>query len=246
MLPNSITERLARAWPALPISAITPTVGGFSHHSALGTIGARRCVLKAAEHPPRRGPAPRGARAHAATKAPACRRRRWLACSDDSDWTIMVMPMLPGASGVTTSRAARTGAARGGLALARACSRRFINRRCGLPGDALLAANRTSQVRAQLAHHPLGTQLRRAYRQPGSPGLARRQHQPGAWRVRASTTCCGIHPPRPWSIGNRAGWGNPHLDLAWVWWTLRWRQAPGALWQAFEQYHQIMPHTRVR
>jgi aminoglycoside phosphotransferase (APT) family kinase protein len=29
------------------------------------------------------------------------------------------------------------------------------------------------------------------------------------------------------------GAGNPLLDLAWVGWTMRWRQLPGHLWPAF-------------
>lgn len=245
MLPNSITERLARAWPALPISAITPTVGGFSHHSALVTIGARRCVLKAAEHPPRRAALRHEARVLTLLQGTGLPAPALVGLLDDNDWTIMVMPMLPGASGVTiyAQPAPVQRAAVGALARLLASVHQSPLRP---PGDTLLLANRTSQVRAQLAHHPLGTQLHAAL-------TASLDHP--AWHAGSTSLVHGDaglhnllwHPPAPALVDwEWAGWGNPHLDLAWVWWTLRWRQAPGALWQAFEQqYHQIVPHPRT-
>lgn len=30
-----------------------------------------------------------------------------------------------------------------------------------------------------------------------------------------------------------SGWGNPLLDLAWVYWTMRWRNVPDQLWPIF-------------
>ncbi|MFN8570265.1 MAG: phosphotransferase [Kouleothrix sp.] len=245
MLPNPITERLARAWPALPISAITPTVGGFSHHSALVTIGARRCVLKAAEHPPGRAALRHEARVltllqDTGLPAPALgwpARRQRLDDHGHAD--------AAGRQRCDDLRAARTGAARGELAHSRACSRRFINRRCGRPAIRCCWPTAPAGARtagAPPARHPVA---RGAYRQPDHP----------AWHTGSTSLVHGDaglhnllwHPSAPALVDwEWAGWGNPHLDLAWVWWTLRWRQAPGALWQAFEQqYHQIVPHPRT-
>jgi aminoglycoside phosphotransferase (APT) family kinase protein len=30
-----------------------------------------------------------------------------------------------------------------------------------------------------------------------------------------------------------AGWGNPLLDLSWVFWTMRWRSVPETMWPVF-------------
>src|SRR5690242_7889304 len=45
---------LAGAFAGAPIADIAPTVGGFSHRSAVATIGGQRYVVKAAEAAPKR------------------------------------------------------------------------------------------------------------------------------------------------------------------------------------------------
>ncbi|KPV52951.1 hypothetical protein SE17_12475 [Kouleothrix aurantiaca] len=42
-----------------------------------------------------------------------------------------------------------------------------------------------------------------------------------------------------------AAWGTPLLDLAWVWWTLRWRDLPAARWHGFLEAYRVAGGVRL-
>src|SRR4051794_29380870 len=48
MLPAHVIRLLQSAFPAQPIGDFAATTGGFSNLTAIATIGAQRCVIKAA------------------------------------------------------------------------------------------------------------------------------------------------------------------------------------------------------
>ncbi len=101
------------------------------------------------------------------------------------------------------------------------------------PAQDALLAERARLLHTALEELPIEPELRAA--------LASGLEQP-AWR---SPKVCLVHGDA--GIHNLlwdgritalldwewAGWGDPLIDLAWVWWTIRWRDLPSPLWSAF-------------
>lgn len=248
MLPQPALDLLTSA-VGVP-GELAPTFGGFSHHSALATIGGRRCVVKAAEAAPKRADLRHEARVLALLRGSSLPAPALLALAEDAGWTVEVLRFMAGDNGLQILAQTPEKLAQVYDGLGRALA---AVHRSALPSPAqdLLLAERARRLRISLADLPLDQDLRAA--------LAKALEQP-AWR---SAEMCLVHGDA--GIHNLlwdgrvtalldwewAGWGDPLLDLAWVWWTMRWRDLPSQLWPVFlagyaaDQYVQLSAKPEV-
>jgi aminoglycoside phosphotransferase (APT) family kinase protein len=230
MLPQPALDLLTSAVGAP--GELAPAFGGFSHHSALATIGGRRCVVKAAEAAPKRADLRHEARVLALLRGSGLPAPALIALAEDAVWTVEVLGFVPGANGLHMLASAPAELERVYGALGRALAA-VHNIPLAPPAQELLLAERASRLHAALADLPLDAELRVA--------LAAGLEHP-AWRspdVRLVHGDAGIHnllwdgritALLDWEW---AGWGDPLIDLAWVWWTMRWRDVPSRLWPVF-------------
>jgi len=231
MLPQPALDLLAHHYGAPP-GELAPTFGGFSHHSALATIGRRRCVVKAAEAAPKRADLRHEARVLALLRGSGLPAPALLALAEDAAWTVEVLKFVPGANGLHMLASAPAELERVYGALGRALAA-VHHIPLAPPAQDWLLAERAGQMHKALADLPIDAELRAA--------LATGLEHP-AWRspdARLVHGDAGIHnllwdgritALLDWEW---AGWGEPLIDLAWVWWTMRWRSLPGRMWPMF-------------
>lgn len=229
--PDQALELLARAFPGQGVSELAPAQGGFSHHSALASIGRRRCFVKAAELPAKRASLRHEAAALGALAGRGLAAPQLLALLDEHSWTIEVMAALPGASGVLlyAEPPGVAMAALSGLASLLAATHVLD---VPAPNPDALHAARGARALDALTDLSLPSALRVAL----TASLEHPVWRPGTTQM--SHGDAGLHN-LIWGGGYAlvdwewAGWGEPLLDLAWVWWTLRWRGAPPERWAGF-------------
>lgn len=230
-LPGPALALLEAAFPSQRVSVLAPSQGGFSHHSAYVRIGGRRCFVKAASLDAKRAGLRHEAAVLGALAGRGVAAPELLALVDEDGWTVEVLAALPGSSGVLlyAEPPAVAMAALAGLAGLLAATHALA---LPAPGPYALQAARAALTRDALGELALPGELAAALRAA--------LEQP-AWRPIAGQLAhgdAGLHNLL-WGGGYAlvdwewAGWGEPLLDLAWVWWTLRWRQAPAEYWAAF-------------
>jgi aminoglycoside phosphotransferase (APT) family kinase protein len=231
MLPQPVLDLLARRYGAPP-GELAPTFGGFSHHSALATIDGRRCIVKAAEAASKRADLRHEARVLGLLRGSGLPAPALLALAEDAGWTVELLEFVPGANGlhILASEPAALDLLYGALGYMLAT---VHGAALALPAQDLLLAERARRLHTALAELPLEAGLCAA--------LAAGLEQP-AWRspvLRLVHGDAGIHnllwdgritALLDWEW---AGWGDPLVDLAWVWWTMRWRDLPARLWPVF-------------
>src|SRR5262245_60428467 len=100
MLPDQVLALVAAAFPGQPIGDVTPTEGGFSHHTALATIGARRCAIKAATDGAKRADVRHEARMLALLGRHALPSPELLALRESDAWTVTVCHAIAGRNGI--------------------------------------------------------------------------------------------------------------------------------------------------
>ena len=232
MIPAHILTLLQAAFPGQPIGDFAATTGGFSNLTAITTIGAQRCVIKAATSVLKRADVRREATLLQQLHASDLSIPRLLARVEDEEWTIAVTGWVAGEHGLAvlehTPEQLEAIYCALGLLLAN------IHRtRISAPTLAPQLADRMRDALARLPALELESDLRAAL----LDGL---QHP--IWRT----------PPQGLAHGDAglhnllwdgritalldwewAGWGTPLLDLAWLYWTIQWRRLPPALWNSF-------------
>lgn len=244
MLPEAVIE-LLRAEGCAPTD-LRATVGGFSHHSAQATIDEQPCVIKAASLPIKRADVWHEARilnALADTSIPA---PRLIAFCETAEWSVEVLAWLPGNNGLQILAAPEPPLAAMVAALGRILAQVHATPLAPLDPHAQIA-ERVSKVRESLDSLPLSDEVHSAFQQ----ALA----QP-AWHAPTRSLLhgdAGLHNLL-WHEHRASGlldwewaaWGDPQLDLAWVWWTMRWRNLPTELWQHFlDSYAATQPLPNV-
>src|SRR3954463_7219755 len=100
MLPAPIINLLQAAFPGQPIGDFAATSGGFSNQTAIATIGARRCVIKAASAALKRADLRREATLLRLLQANDLPIPTLLALVEDHEWTITVTRWLAGEHGL--------------------------------------------------------------------------------------------------------------------------------------------------
>lgn len=100
MLPQCVIELLNEAFPAVPISAPTATSGGFSHQTALLTIGEQRCAVKAADTPTKRAELRREAQMLTLLQGRGLPTPALLTLIEASPWTVVVLRASAGVHGL--------------------------------------------------------------------------------------------------------------------------------------------------
>jgi aminoglycoside phosphotransferase (APT) family kinase protein len=236
MLADPVLALVAAAFPGQPIGDVAPTEGGFSHYTALATIGARRCVIKAASDANKRTDVRHEARMLALLHNHGLPSPQLLALSEGDTWTVAVTAAVAGRSGIhlyqQPERLAEAYRALGQLLAS-------VHRTPIAPPDPnLLLAQRFRQVQEQLPVLGLEPELLDVF----AASLAH-----PVWQPTRSTLVhgdAGLHNVL-WNGHISAlldwewsGWGNPLLDVAWVYWTMRWRAVPPALWDVFLSSYQ--------
>ena len=230
-LPEPALALLAQAFPGEQVSVLAPAQGGFSHHSALVQIGGRRCFAKAASLDAKRASLRHEAAVLAALAGRGVPAPELLALVDERGWTVELLAALPGSSGVLLYAEPPAVAIAGlaGLAGLLATTHALT---LPAPGPHALHAARAVLALDALADLALPGDLRASLR----AALEHPAWRPGACQLAHGDA--GLHNLL-WGDGYAlvdwewAGWDEPLLDLAWVWWTLRWRQAPTEYWVGF-------------
>jgi aminoglycoside phosphotransferase (APT) family kinase protein len=236
MLPDRVLALVAAAFPGQPIGEVAPTEGGFSHYTALATIGGRRCAIKAASDANKRADVRHEARMLALLRNHALPSPQLLALSESDAWTVAVSAVIAGHSGIHLYQQpellAEAYRALGELLAS-------VHRTPIPPPDPdLLLAERFRQVQEQLPALGLAPELLELF----AASLAH-----PVWYPTRSTLVhgdAGLHNVL-WDghISALLDWewsgcGNPLLDVAWVYWTMRWRAISPALWDVFLNSYQ--------
>ncbi len=231
MLPDQVLALVAAAFPGQPIGEVAPTEGGFSHHTALATIGARRCVVKAASTPAKRADVRHEARMLALLHNHGLLSPQLLALSESDTWTAAVSAAIAGRSGIHLYQQPEL------LAAAyHALGELLANvHRAPIapPAPELFLAERFRLMQQQLPALGLEPELLDLF----ATSLAHPAWRPTSARLVHGDA--GLHNVL-WDARIIAlldwewsGWGNPLLDVAWVYWTMRWRAVSPALWDMF-------------
>jgi aminoglycoside phosphotransferase (APT) family kinase protein len=232
MLPAQAIDLLRAAFPGRPITDVTATSGGFSNISVIATIGAERCAIKAATLGLKRADLRREARALTLLASSGLPIPILVALLEDQAWTVLVsrfaagehgLAMLAGAPQQLSSLYHELGQ------LLSALHRSPI----ATIDPALLLAERARQLLDMLPALPIEAELR-------TPLAASLKHP--IWRSRRMSLVhgdAGLHNVLcdghitallDWEW---AGYGPPLLDLAWLYWTMRWRKLAPADWESF-------------
>ena len=224
-------ELLAETFPGTPIGGLAPTTGGFSHQSAYVTIGEEPCVVKAASISHRRMALRREARILQVLSGSSLPAPAPIALAEDDGWTVEVQRFVAGTPGLqllaeTPGDLGQIYESLGRLLAAihsAPLASMDMELRCDQASTALAAlpdlaldAGLCTELSASLAHpawNPVAPCLTH-----GDAGLHNL-----LWDRRITALL-------DWEW---AGWGQPLLDLAWVYWTIRWRSLPGQLWISF-------------
>jgi aminoglycoside phosphotransferase (APT) family kinase protein len=231
-LPQPAVDLLAAAFPAEPLAEPAPTFGGFSHHSAIVTLGARRAVVKAARSAPKRADLRREARILGLLGATGLPAAPILALLEDDIWTVEVIGFVEGVPGLHMLSEMPGDLPSAYSALG--CLLAAIHQTpLAAPSHDLLLANRADAVLRALPsldldaalHSELSAALAHPAWRPTTPALV--HGDAGLHNILWSGEIAALLDWE-WS-----GWGAPLLDIAWVHWTIRWRKLPGSLWQAF-------------
>jgi aminoglycoside phosphotransferase (APT) family kinase protein len=232
MLPQSVIELLNSAFPTMSISAPTATVGGFSHQAALLMIGEQRCVVKAADTPTKRADLRREAQMLALLQGRGLPTPALLTLIEQPPWTVAVLHASAGAQGlqILVHAPAEREPMYRALGNLLATVHRMPLAQPPTPDWRL--AERFRQVLAALPTLTLDSALRddlqTSLKHPAWQSAACLVHgDAGAHNLLWDGQITALLDWE-WS-----GWGNPLLDLAWVYWTMRWRNVPNQLWPAF-------------
>jgi aminoglycoside phosphotransferase (APT) family kinase protein len=218
---------LASMFPGAPITDLAPTTGGFSHHTAYVTIGGRCCVVKAARAASRRADVRREARILQQLRGSGLPAPALLALAEGDDWTVEVQSYIAGAHGLQVLAGAPADLDQVFGALGRLLARvhstplaapspQLLFERASALADLEVDADLRAALAASLGHPVWERASPRLVH--GDAGLHNL-----LWDGRITALL-------DWEW---AGWGEPLLDLAWIYWTMRWRNLPGHLWQAF-------------
>lgn len=237
MLDPLLRHAVALAFPGAPVSDLRQTTGGFSHRSAIVTIGWERCVVKWAEQPGRRDDLRREAAVLDAIGG-SLPVPHLIALVDDERVTATIARFVPGAHGIAWYSDSP-------IRLIRACE------------DLGTTLRRVHRSGYESAYEPLPPRFSRAAVALGELAiddgerrvLADALAHP-AWRGDAGLVHgdAGLHNTLWWNSQlsalldwEWAGWGPPLLDIAWVSWTLRFRDAPAAARDALLRGYGNLP-----
>ena len=244
LLPAPVLNLLAAAFPGAQIAALGPTAGGFSNATARVTIGARRCVVKAAATDLKRGDVRREARVLALLADRDLPAPALLALLEDERWTVAVTDLVAGEHGLRVLARAPAELERIYRALGRALA--LVHATPFPAAPAPLLAERIRHARDELPALDLTPDLRALLAESlANPAWdAPPQHLAHGdaglhnllWDGRAVTLL-----DWEWS-----GWGCAQLDLAWLHWTMRWRELPAALWGIFLSSYAAGPALAAR
>jgi aminoglycoside phosphotransferase (APT) family kinase protein len=232
MIPPEVSTLLRAAFPGQPVGVAAATTGGFSNLTAIVSIGADRCAIKAATAPLKRADLRREARVLRLLQDSGLPIPTLLALAEDQAWTVAVTCFVAGELGLRVlerapdeleplySELGRLLAALHRTPLAEVDPTLLLAGRAGHLLHLLPALPIDAELRTTLAaslEHPIW--------QPATAGLV---HGDAGlhnllWDGRITALL-------DWEW---AGWGSPLLDLAWLAWTMRWRSLPPALWATF-------------
>jgi aminoglycoside phosphotransferase (APT) family kinase protein len=240
MLPQPVVELLQSCFPEPLPAQLTPTVGGFSHLAARLNLGGRAYVVKAADAPRKRADLRHEATLLRLLQGTGLPVPMLVALAEDEAWTVEVQEQIDGEPGVVCYNERAPELPRIAQALGVLLAR--IHSLPLAPPDeaALLQAARVAQIQQLLPQLDLAGDLQVLLQAV----LAHSIWQQGSCLVHGDA---GIHNIL-WD-GQRvalldwewSAWGTPLADLAWVAWTLRWRQVEPVVWQAFVAGYGPLP-----
>lgn len=234
LLPPPVLMLLTASFEPGAVSLIGPTLGGFSHYSALVMVEEQPCVVKAADLPLQRADVRREARMLALLQGSGLPVPELVALFEDETWSVALLGALTGANALQLYAQAPTDLLRLAGELGRLLAR--LHQPAAAPADPdLLIANRMAQLQKQLSRLDVPAELRNLFDESLAPThwssseLCIVHGDAGVHNILWDDTITGLLDWE-WS-----GWGNPAQDLAWLAWTLRFRQAPPELWDELKR-----------
>lgn len=231
LLPPDVRDLLAGAFADTPITAVTPTFGGFSNLTVAATIGEQACVIKAATRLTKRADVRREARLLGILAARGLPTPHLLRLIDAAEWTIAVTAAAPGLNGLLVLQ--QNAAVLPQLYRLLGGALAQVHQVTLPDDDDVSLAQRVLATSAQLPQLALDPPLHTI--------LAASLEHP-IWRAEPIHLVhgdLGLHnllwdgaqlTLLDWEWASR---GPSLLDLAWLRWTLRWRDLPDSLWAAF-------------
>jgi aminoglycoside phosphotransferase (APT) family kinase protein len=230
MLPPPVIQLLIASFPDLSINRVQPTVGGYSNLTVHITIGEQRCVIKAAASAVKRADVRRDAHMLTLLHDLSLPAPELLALLENEAWTVAVTKYVPGDHGLHVLEQSPIVLERVYYALGQLLAK--VHATPLLADDSSLrVAVRARQVRDMMSTLNLDAEL-------DSVVIASLEHP--VWQMQPEHLVhgdAGLHNVLwdgqitalldwEWS-----GWGNGALDLAWLYWTIRWRNFPEYLWE---------------
>lgn len=209
-------------------ASLTPTAGGFSHHSAYATVAGQPCVIKAADSPPQRANLRREAAVLLQIGAYGLPAPHLLQHIDNGRWTVLITPAMPGRTGVQTLLDDATTVPALGAALGTALA---VIHCAPAPTDMPRQSERASAAIAAVPRLPLSLGAQHVLTNALAHPLWRADHallhgDAGLHNLLwDGTNACLID----WEW---ASLGTPAQDIAWAWWTMHWRQVAATGWPA--------------
>lgn len=242
IVPADLLDLLRSVAPDGRVGRLRPTIGGFSNLTFEAELADGTVVVKAARNDDKRIDVAHEARMLRALEDVSLPVPRLRATVSDDQWTVNITDRLegdPGTSMLQTHAADLPGAA---ALLARVLqavhaaapapvSDRFadLTLRLRSVADRLEVA-----VAADASLAAVAPSLLEAIAHPAvARGAALVHGDIGFHNTLWSTTDDGRLALRGLIDWEWSGWGNPLLDLSWLWWTLRFRRLSPAVWDAF-------------
>lgn len=226
LLPEAVRMRLQHAFPHKPLGEPTPTFGGFSNLTIGIQLHGQPTIVKAATSAIKRADLRREAYILDLLAGSSLPIAPLLAVLDDDAWTIEVLGLLPGENGIQLLNAPLTERADLYCELARLLARVHTHQLLDTDQLDLCLPKRAEALLAALPElnlaRPLNQALLRGLARAAEPRSALQlvHGDPGAHNILWQH---GISALLDWEW---AGAGEPLTDIAWICWTLRFRQIP--------------------
>ena len=240
LVPQRVTDLLAAAFPGEAIGAFEGTFGGYSNLTFKLTVGTRQLVAKVAESTLKQADVHREAALLDMLRASELPIPVLVALLEDSELTVELLGHIEGTNGLhyfgTETTELPTLFAAVGRVLAEVHQRvpsaastelalapRYRQTLHELPMLGLEPSLRDTLVASLEDAVWSPTELRLVHGDPGLHNLL--------WNGELTALL-----DWEWS-----GWGNPLLDVAWIYWITRLRNLPPELWTAFQSAYGSWP-----
>ncbi len=243
-IPNAVYHSLQRHFPGQRLLGFEPTTGGFSNWTQRAILADQQLIIKAATKPHKRIDIRREASALQNLLGADIPIATVYALDEYEDWTVALLSSLPGRNGLFVLEQQSPSISALYQQLARHLAQLHAH---PIPQHALLSepiAQRASAAFSDciqlLPTDMIATLTDGLHAMAELPAIHFIHGDPGAHNLLWDNRLTGL---LDWEW---AGAGHALLDLAWLKWTLRFRNLGEAVWDAICVAYATMPATDER